>query len=357
MGARGSWWVVPLCGLALAACRGPERGDGAPEGPGPVPVEVRRLAPRTLERVERRTARVEARREVSLAFGVPGRVTRIRFDEGERVAKGALLAALDTRALEAQVKQASAQRAQAARELERARALRTKNAVAAQRVDSLESGLEIAEAQLEAARAQLDQGRIRAPFAADVVGRLAEPGAWANPGVPVLHLAELDPIRVVAQVPDQVRPLVRVGAQARVFAQGLGAPRVGEVAQVSPVVDPKTGLFRVEIDLPNPDRRLAAGQPVEVRIDAERLEDVLVVEPEWVVYRRAGPAVVLVEDGRAKTVALGPRAQRVEGRFAVPQADLPALPLIVKGQSLVRDGGPVQILEPEDETVAESAGE
>lgn len=348
--------LFPAAALALTACTAEPPAAEVPP-PEVVPVRVKTLATTTVPRVERRTARVEARRDVQLAFGVPGRVVRITADEGDRVAAGALLATVDTRTLAAQVAQAEAGLQQATRERDRAQALVKTNSLAKQRLDTLESQVTLAEAQLEAARAQMAQGRIRAPFAADVVKRMAEPGAWRMPGQPVLFLAEIDPIRVVAQVPDHVRPTLEVGAEAAVTARGLAEPRAGRVVRVSPVVDLDTGLFRVEIDVANPDRRLAAGQPVEVAIDAGAVEGAYVVEPAWVVYRHDGPAVVVVDAGKARTVPLTERTVRLGGRFVVPQDVLPGLPVVVEGQSQVRDGGPVKVLEGASNAVAGADGE
>lgn len=354
-----SWVLWGAAALGGYACTpAPAAAPPAPGAEAQVTVvHARRLQPQTLPRVERRSARAEPQREVSLAFGVPGRVSQVLVDEGERVNKGALLATVDTRALAAQVTSARAALQQAEREATRAQGLRAKNAVSAQRVDQLDSGVQMARAQLDAAEAQLDQAKIRAPFAADVVRRMAEPGAWANPGVPMLHLATLDPIRVVALVPDQVRPQLQPGAAAEVSARGLATSRQGHVVQVSPVADARTGLFRVEIDVPNPDRRLAAGQPVEVAIAAGEMTDVCVLEPEWLVYRYDGPAIMVVQGGKARTIPLADKATEVDGRFVVSKDNLPELPVIVRGQSLAREGGAVRTLAAPETTVAEDRGE
>ncbi len=334
------WGLATGCSSANSA----PASTKAPQSQERVRVHAQRLPSASIARTERRSARVEPRRQVRLAFGVPGRVTRIAVDEGDRVKKGALLAAVDTRALTAQLARAQAGLDQAEREAKRGRALRAKSAVTSQRVDQLESALAVAKAGLEAAYAQLDQARIRAPFAADVVGRMGEPGAWANPGVPVLVLAELNPIRVVAQVPDQVRPTIKPGASVQIEARGLSQPRTGIVIRVSPVVDERTGLFRVEIDVDNEDRRLAAGQPVEVAIQAGTLDDAVVLLPEWLVYRHEGPAVVVVDGGKARTVILSDDLARIDGKFVVSKASLPDLPVITKGQTMVREGRAVEVV-------------
>ncbi len=324
----------------------------AREAPAPkaertaVRVRTRTLEPKDVPCAQRRTGRASPQRQVALAFGVPGRVRSVRFDVGDRVKAGALLAAVDTEALSASVETAAAQVEQAERELARAERLRASKAIAQQLVDQRKSQVRLASAGLRAARAQLSQARVTAPFSADVVARMMEPGAWANPGMPVLQLAVLDPIRVVVHVTDQTRSVLSVGAKAQLRARGLSAPIAGQIARIAPAVDPQSGLFKVEIDAPNPDRVIGAGQPVEVSIDCRAFRGVYRIEPDWVVYRYDGPSVVMVEQGRARSVRLGEDAKLEEGRFLVAPDRLPKLPLIVQGQHLARDGEDVEVLSP-----------
>ncbi len=327
----------------LTACQRTTSGeDAAIPQAAPVPVRTLELQASRQPRTERRTARTEPSRQVVLAFGVPGRVRTLRPEKGDRVKAGAVLGSIDTSALEASAEAAAAAVEQGERELGRAAKLRETNSIPPQAVDERGSQVRLAKAQLAGVQAQLEQSKIVAPFDGEVVERMMEPGAWANPGAPALLLAVLDPIRVVAHVTDATRVLIQPGAATEIEAQGLDVPRKGKVSRVGLVADVRTGLFQVEIDVPNPDRRLAAGQPVEVSIDCGDLAEVYAIDPAWVVYRYDGPSVVVLDDGRARTVSLG-EAQNLDGRLVVPLERLPRLPLIIEGQHFVREGGEVQV--------------
>lgn len=348
--------ILPLSSLALALAlvagcapsKGAEATEAPVEAPSAIPVRVRDLQATRQPRIERRTGRAEPERQVTLAFGTPGRVQVVKPAEGDRVKKGALLASIDTKPLEAALESARAAVEQAEREHGRAERLKDNRALPQQVLDERGSQLRMARAQLAGAEAQLAEARIFAPFDADVVRRNVEPGAWAAPGVPMLQLAVLDPIRVVAQVTAESRVYIREGATVEVRTPSIDGVRTGRVVRVAPVTDAQTGLFRVEIEVDNADRRIAGGQPVEVTIDCGVQEDIFLLEPEWLVYRYDGPSVVMLEQGRARTVVLGDALFRSGQQFVVPAASLPKLPLIVSGQHVVREGGPVRLVESEE---------
>src|SRR6185437_1794038 len=84
-------------------------------------------------------------------------------------------------------------------------------------------------------------------------------------------------------------------------------PLLGNVAFVSPQVDPRTGAVQVDIDLPA-DAKLRPGLSVRVRIIAEEHKDVLAVPREAVVTDENGDSTIaLVEGDQAtrKTVKAG----------------------------------------------------
>jgi multidrug efflux pump subunit AcrA (membrane-fusion protein) len=66
---------------------------------------------------------------------------------------------------------------------------------------------------------------------------------------------------------------------------------VGTVARVAPVVDPSSGTFRVTVDLEPGQGALRPGQFVSVEIEVDRHEGVLVVPREAVVYEDGAPIV------------------------------------------------------------------
>ncbi len=105
---------------------------------------------------------------VTLRPEVAGRISAIQFQEGQRVAKGAMLVRLDPAINEAEVQQARANLtlAQVASTTARSTS-RSSNFISGQAKDEAENNLKVAEAALQLAEAQLAKTEIRAPFSGD----------------------------------------------------------------------------------------------------------------------------------------------------------------------------------------------
>jgi len=177
----------------------------ATEAPAPIPVRVVRAElQETLSLAERYAGIAETRRASSLGFERGGRITAISADVGDQVKRGAVLARLDTRALEAQLASARAQvrEAEAARTLaiatvERLRPLFAEDLTPKQRLDEAEAALTQAEARISAMEAsaelievQIGLSRIKAPFDGVITSRTADEGTIASPSAPILSIAE-----------------------------------------------------------------------------------------------------------------------------------------------------------------------
>ena len=101
---------------------------------------------------------------VNLAFKISGRVIDIPVAKGQKVKRGELLAELDKRDVELQVKAAKATYTEALQRLERGRRLIEHNAISKQEVEALESNAEQAKSAYDNSIDLLKDTRILAPF-------------------------------------------------------------------------------------------------------------------------------------------------------------------------------------------------
>ena len=101
---------------------------------------------------------------VNLAFKISGRVENIPIAKGQRVRRGELLAELDRRDVELQMKAAKATYTEAQQRLERGRRLIEHNAISKQEVEALESSAEQAKSAYDNSIDLLKECRIVAPF-------------------------------------------------------------------------------------------------------------------------------------------------------------------------------------------------
>ncbi|OYY89334.1 MAG: hypothetical protein B7Y45_12655 [Sphingomonas sp. 28-66-16] len=249
---------------------------------------------------------VALRREASLGFTSPGRIVRLTVNEGDRVRRGQLLAALDVTTVAADLTRARAERERAAAEYRRSTSLMAQGWITRPRLENAKASLEAAEAQVSAARFQTANATIVAPGGGTVLARLAEPGQVVAAGTPVLIVGE-EASGYVLRVPlsDRDAAQLTMGAPAEVTLAALGdAPLAGRVIEIAGRSDRATGTFAIEIGLPD-DKRLRSGQIGNVRITAAGPGTSEIRVPATAVFApRAGDGFVYVVDRATKRVQL-----------------------------------------------------
>ena len=218
--------IVALLAVFVLTQRS-EEGPLVPTAtPVPISVDVVEVAlSDTLSLDERFTGLVSPRRISALGFQSGGRITSLRADVGDQVSTGAVLARLDTRALQAQlaaanatVAEAEAAYALAEATVERQRTLNERGHVSQQRVDEAIAQANTSLARIDAAKAsadtlqvQIDLARIVAPYAGVITARMADEGAIAAPGQPVFELVENGVLEARIGLPAELSDTLIVG--------------------------------------------------------------------------------------------------------------------------------------------------
>ena len=136
-------------------------------------------------------------------------------------------------------------------------------------IESAAAGIESAEAGVAAAEKEIERLVIKAPFAGYLESDTAELGALLQPGGLCATIIQLDPIKLVAFVPETEIDRVSLGALAGARLAGNNKEIVGKVSFLSRSADPTTRTFRVEINVPNPELTIRDGQTAEILIAAK----------------------------------------------------------------------------------------
>jgi HlyD family secretion protein len=236
--------------------------------------------------MERELAMVDA--ELAYASGVRGRSERL-------VASGAISRQeYENDRSMAQALEAKREAAQA--KLEQARAMETS---ARRKLDAAESMVAQGRAAERTAQIVRDYVTIVAPTSGYVVKRLVAPGVLVQPGMPILKVAQVDRVRLQANVGEKDVAAIRVGSPVTVTTTA-GPGLTARVTSVFPFVDqgPRTAVVEAIVD--NRDRRLLPGQYVTMAfVTGERAAAITV--PGGAVARLGGAAKVwVVSDGRAE---------------------------------------------------------
>ena len=265
----------------LLGC-GAEARDAA-EGP-------RRVLPVTALRVhhtdhyttrEHFAGRVTARRQSDLGFDRGGLLHRVLVDEGDRVAAGQLLAALDTRLLHVERRRLAAQIERVEAELNlarvtaaRRRELHGKEHLSSQRLDEAHYAERARAAELAATRAardrvevQLALSRIEAPYAGTVSARRADEGAVVAAGQPILELIEDRVLEIHVGLPAASAERLRPGTPHTIAVGGVDIAT--QLYAVIPSVETDTRTVKAIFRIPDPPPQLRDGELARFTLPAD----------------------------------------------------------------------------------------
>lgn len=364
--------VLALVGLVLALryrASAQQRGNASAHGDSatqdrPVPVLVATVEVRDVPIYLEGLGTVAAYNTVTVRPRVEGQLVAVRFQEGQTVHRGDVLAQIDPRPFQIQLRQAEAL---AARDralstanrltLERNQALLAQNLNARQDVDTAQGAASQAqaavradEASVAAARLNLDYARITSPIDGVTGLRQVDVGNVVRPtdtnGIVIVR--QVDPIAVIFTLPQDELP--RVAAEmARgplpvdVFSRD-GETRLasGQLAVLDNQINQATATMRLKAVFPNAERALWPDQFVKTRLLLTTVRRALVLPAAGVQRGPQGTFAYLISaDQRVSVRPI--RVARIEGELAVIADGLVAGDRVVtEGQSRLRAGARVQ---------------
>lgn len=228
------------------------------------------------------TGRSQAHQVSNVSPAATGVIKEVRFQLGDMVKAGQLLARIDPAMPRLKVYQASAalklaqaQATGARREANRLRQAVSHNAVPQAKADMADTQADAAEAQVEVAKAALAQARqylrdmeVRAPFAGQITNRLIDPGERIN-GVNVSVIAQLqsiDPLDIVLDAPAHLLTTLKEGSEVHLRFPSTQQEADAKISRIVRTVSPRSGSFKVVLELPNPEGAFVAGSFVEGRL-------------------------------------------------------------------------------------------
>ncbi len=281
--------------LAAAGCGGGEQQGGGFAMP-PTPVQTDTVSAGALEDRYDVVGTVEADESVVIVAEISGRVVSLPFAEGRPIARGDLIAQLDTTELAAQVQRAEAIVAQRRSSYRRLRLIADQGAGTPQDLDDAEANLKVAEADLALARARLDKTRITAPFAGITGARRVSVGAYLSPGTAITDLARIDELRVLFTAPERMLAALRLGSPVSISTTAFpGLVLRGEVDVIDPQLDPDTRSAQIVARVANRDGRLRPGMSADVAVVLAERPHALTVPSEAVFVQNGQTLVYVVQ--------------------------------------------------------------
>jgi RND family efflux transporter MFP subunit len=332
------------------------------------------------------TGYLSARRAATVSAQITGTLTQVLIEEGDRVAKGQVLARLEDSGLraslnvalanvaasQAHVVQAQAQLKQAEADARRQEELAASGMISRQSaeqartaVSSAAAGLEARRRENDAARAQVaaaqvnfDYTVIRAPFAGVVtvkaaqVGEIVSPlsagGGFTRTGVGTI--VDMDSLEVDVDVNEAYIGNVRPGMACEAVPEAYPDWRIpSHVIAIVPAADRGKATVKVRVALEQKDARLVPDMGVRVSFLGQRPQGAPAGAPKGVLVppqalaQRDGATVVFVvgEGGRVQQRSVKPAPQDVGTMKLVPEGLKAGETVVVAPPAALRDGSDV----------------
>jgi RND family efflux transporter MFP subunit len=233
------------------------------------------------------------------------------FDIGAHVKAGNVLAEIDTPQVDQQLNQAKAtlKEAQAALDLSRVTYQRNQDllqrrVIAQQDFDTAASDLGVKQATVNADEAAVlslqaleDFKIVKVPFDGLVTARNTDIGALVNSGSgnPLFIVAQVKPLRVYINVPENMASDVAVGANAELrFNEFPGREFTGKVVRTAGAIDPNSRTLLTEVDVPNESGELFPGAYTQVRLVTGANNRSVLIPANTLLFRSEGAAVGVV---------------------------------------------------------------
>jgi RND family efflux transporter MFP subunit len=295
---------------AFAAGCGPkaEKKPVAPAGTAsPVAADEVLLAPTDVAAAARLDLATGVPVSGTLAAGWEAQITSpfddvvedVLVREGQRVAKGQVLARFRHDTVTPAAASAAARLKSAAADHERQKNLLAEGAVSQRDLEAAEAAWRAAQAEAAAADKRLADATVRAPGSGSVTARHVQAGSRVGAGDPLFVVADTREVEFEASVPSEHVRLVRPGAAVRLEVTGFESGTIhGRVARVNAQADPATRQVKVYVTVPNGETRLVAGLFASGHVLTQEARKVLAVPSAAV--RREGDRTYawVIEAGR-----------------------------------------------------------
>lgn len=336
----------------------------APQTPRTVAVEVgeatRKLMPLQVDAL----GTVTPMASVAIKSRLDNEIIGVKFADGARVKTGDVLLQLDSRAIEAQIRQAEGNLARdkallegAERDFRRYSELVSKGATpvtnldnARTQSDSFRAAIKADEAALENLRVQLSYATITAAISGRISAASVKVGNFVRSAdvTPIATINQISPIYVSFAVPQRYLPDLRkaIGVESATIVAsvpGSSERAPGAVTMIENSVDASTGMAMIRATMPNENELLWPGTLVNIQLTL-RQEQAVVVPSAAVQVSQQGTFVFVVKDGTARVQSV--TVNRVVGAETVIDSGLAGGETVVtNGHLLLTNGARVTVRE------------
>ncbi|GHT33371.1 MexH family multidrug efflux RND transporter periplasmic adaptor subunit [Bacteroidia bacterium] len=245
--------------------------------------------------------------EVNLSFESSGKVIAIYFKEGTHVSAGDLLAKINDKPLQAQLKKLEAELPLARDRVYRQRTLLEKDAVSQEAFEQVTTDYEKLMADIELVKANIHQTELRAPFDGIIGLRSISEGAYTTPSTQIAKLTKVSPIKIEFSVNERYASDIADGTNILFRMEtpdGVVREYHAKVYAVESTVDLVTRTLKVRATYPNTKEEILPGRLVSVEVSKHEITNALAIPSEAIIPEMGKSLVYLFKGGEAQPIEI-----------------------------------------------------
>lgn len=340
------------------------RGGGGGGDARGVPVEVATATKKLVPVRAESLGTVTPVANVAVKTRIDTEIVEVHFADGANVKKGDLLFTLDSRALQASLKEkeGTAARNRAAlegaeRDVKRYTELIAKGATTQLNLDNattqanvLRGQVAADESAVENLKVQIGYCTIRAPISGRASMAALKVGNFVRSAdqTPLATIIQTAPVYVTFTLPQRnladLRASLAAGsANIDAVVPGDSRHATGQVTMIENTVDPVTGMVAVRATMPNQDEMLWPGTLVNVKLVFKE-EEAVAVPAAAVQASQKGPFVFVVKNGAA-TVQPVTVERTIDNEAVITSGLKGGESVVITGHLLLSDGTRVAVRE------------
>lgn len=302
---------------------------------------------------------LRANETISLTSNETKKITRINFDDGQRVKKGQILVEMTSREESALLEEARFNTDEAKKQLDRVRELAKRGAASQSELDQRVREFEAARARYNATESRLKDLVLLAPFSGVVGLRQVSVGALVSPGNIITTLNDDSKMKLDFTVPAIYLRSLATGLPIIAKSRDLGDKEFqGAIVSIDNQIDEVTRSIKVRALLENKNHELKQGMLMLVDLKAASRTALLISESALVPQASNNFVFVLqnAEGGpivERRQITIG---ERLPGAVEVLTGLSAGDKIVTHGLQKVRPGQKVQVLA-EEKPFAEQAGQ
>ena len=254
---------------------------------GLVPVLVKEVTNETFAHFFQANGKVELAEEAQISPETNGQIKTIHVIKGQRVSKNDVLISLNASIIENSIEEVKLSLDLVTKIYEKQKELWDQNIGSELQYLEAKNNKEGLEKKLITLRSQLEMSTIKAPFSGIVDDIYLKEGELASPGRSIIHLVNLDKLKVIADVSENLLPKIKKGDIVNIYFSTYDMELTAPITRISNTIDSKTRTVQVEMLLNNVNGMIKPNQMATLKIKDFETASALVV-----------PSIVVKQDSR-----------------------------------------------------------